>query len=225
MFGTLLKRKTAPSAAPQSEKAAPLSDRQLILLSRAAERADHMLVPPDDDETSEHGEALALLRDRGLIERANDNDAGLFRVSAAGLALLGVTDDEPTPAPLPEPIQGNGTAAAGTRVRRARSLKAATLRTKLQPSGTSVSPTRKAALVTLLRKPEGATLLQITNAFGWLPHSARAALSGLRKAGHRIERKVGPEGKEAVYRIADQVAGDDAPSLDKETTAPSTDAA
>jgi len=44
----------------------------------------------------------------------------------------------------------------------------------------------------LLRRPEGATLERLVSATGWLPHSARAALTGLRKKGHAlVSEKVG----------------------------------
>ena len=54
----------------------------------------------------------------------------------------------------------------------------------------------------MLQRPSGATLAAICKATGWQPHSARAALSGLRKAGHAIERTPG-DGKTggSVYRI------------------------
>ena len=53
----------------------------------------------------------------------------------------------------------------------------------------------------LLQRPAGATLDAICKATGWQAHSARAALSGLRKAGHRIERSAGEGDAAAVYRI------------------------
>jgi len=43
-------------------------------------------------------------------------------------------------------------------------------------------------LIDLLTRESGATIAQITEATGWLPHSARAALTGLRKKGHSIAR-------------------------------------
>lgn len=53
----------------------------------------------------------------------------------------------------------------------------------------------------LLRRPNGASLNAICKATGWQPHSARAALSGLRKTGLTIERS-NPDGKRnSVYRI------------------------
>lgn len=38
----------------------------------------------------------------------------------------------------------------------------------------------------LLSREGGATLDDLTRATGWLPHTVRAALSGLRKKGHVI---------------------------------------
>lgn len=42
------------------------------------------------------------------------------------------------------------------------------------------------AVITLLLRPEGATLEQMVNATGWLPHTTRAALTGLKKKGYVI---------------------------------------
>lgn len=52
----------------------------------------------------------------------------------------------------------------------------------------------------MLARTEGATLEQMNTEFGWLAHSARAAISGLRKAGHEVAREPGDSGSE--YRIA-----------------------
>ncbi|SDD50810.1 DUF3489 domain-containing protein [Ruegeria marina] len=41
----------------------------------------------------------------------------------------------------------------------------------------------------MLRRPAGATLEALCKATGWQPHSARAALSTLRKKGAEIERR------------------------------------
>ena len=44
------------------------------------------------------------------------------------------------------------------------------------------------AVIALLTRPDGATLAELIAATGWLPHTTRAALTGLRKRGHDIER-------------------------------------
>lgn len=54
----------------------------------------------------------------------------------------------------------------------------------------------------MLCTPDGASLARICTTTGWQAHSARAALSGLRKAGFTLERSAAAEvGGEALYRI------------------------
>ena len=38
----------------------------------------------------------------------------------------------------------------------------------------------------LLQRPEGATIAELVAATGWLPHTTRAALTGLKKKGHTV---------------------------------------
>ncbi|AHM04457.1 hypothetical protein roselon_02110 [Roseibacterium elongatum DSM 19469] len=55
----------------------------------------------------------------------------------------------------------------------------------------------------MLAQPQGASLEAICKATGWQPHSARAVLSGFRKAGYQIERSAPERGKTSgsIYRI------------------------
>ena len=46
---------------------------------------------------------------------------------------------------------------------------------------------KRAKLITLLERDEGASLDDIVAATGWLPHTTRAALTGLRKSGLILE--------------------------------------
>lgn len=67
---------------------------------------------------------------------------------------------------------------------------------------TSPSPTRKIdAVIALLRREEGATLSELTTATNWQLHSTRAALTGLKKKGHTIEKT--KRDNETCYRIAE----------------------
>jgi DNA-binding IclR family transcriptional regulator len=63
--------------------------------------------------------------------------------------------------------------------------------------------TKTERLREMLAKPNGATLEAICKVTGWQPHSARAALSGLRKAGYTIERERNGADKigTSVYRL------------------------
>ena len=60
--------------------------------------------------------------------------------------------------------------------------------------------TKLAAVIELLSQGEGARLEELTLATGWLPHTARAALTGLRKRGYAIERARSEQGG-SLYRI------------------------
>ncbi|MEJ6010458.1 DUF3489 domain-containing protein [Novosphingobium aquae] len=61
-------------------------------------------------------------------------------------------------------------------------------------------PGKTDAVLALLRREDGATLAELMAATGWLAHSTRAALTGLRKKGHGIERS--KRGEDTCYRIA-----------------------
>ena len=63
-------------------------------------------------------------------------------------------------------------------------------------------PTKQAAILNLLRRAKGASIADLTSAIGWQAHSVRAALTGLRKRGHDIERSV--ESGASRYRIIEK---------------------
>lgn len=64
-------------------------------------------------------------------------------------------------------------------------------------------PTRQQQLTKMLNRKSGASIAQIQKAFGWQPHTARAAISMLRTGGTAIERT--DTGKGPVYRAAREV--------------------
>ncbi len=49
--------------------------------------------------------------------------------------------------------------------------------------------TKQALLLELIGREGGATLEELTSATGWLPHTARAAITGLRKRAHDVRRE------------------------------------
>jgi Protein of unknown function (DUF3489) len=79
------------------------------------------------------------------------------------------------------------------------------------PTGADVAPapktrdgTKQAKLIAMLRRKEGATIAQITEAFGWAPHTARGAFAGALKK--KLGLTVTSEKVEGtrVYRINDE---------------------
>jgi len=61
--------------------------------------------------------------------------------------------------------------------------------------------TKRAQLISLLERPEGASVAEVGQRLGWLPHTVRAAITGLRKAGREVTRSKDANDK-SVYRLA-----------------------
>jgi hypothetical protein len=59
---------------------------------------------------------------------------------------------------------------------------------------------KQALLIEMLAREGGASMDELTAATGWLPHTTRAAVTGLRKKGHVITRAKRADGA-SVYRI------------------------
>ena len=63
--------------------------------------------------------------------------------------------------------------------------------------------TKKAQLIRMLSRKSGADVSAISDKFGWLPHTTRAALSGLRKSGFELtSEKPGNGGLSLRHLIA-----------------------
>jgi hypothetical protein len=56
-------------------------------------------------------------------------------------------------------------------------------------------------VIALLRREDGATLAEMIEATGWLAHTTRAALTGLRKKGHVLEKSKRDDA--TCYRIVE----------------------
>ena len=61
-----------------------------------------------------------------------------------------------------------------------------TKKTTTQSSATKTNKNEE--VISLMKREGGASLEEITNATGWLPHSARAVLTGFRKKGFTIDK-------------------------------------
>ena len=57
-----------------------------------------------------------------------------------------------------------------------------------EAAATQKRSTKQDRVLQLLSREGGAPLSAIIEATGWLPHTARAALTGLRKKGHEVTR-------------------------------------
>jgi DNA-binding IclR family transcriptional regulator len=60
--------------------------------------------------------------------------------------------------------------------------------------------TKIARVIELLQRDQGAKLDELIEATGWLPHTARAALTGLRHRGYDVCLERGENGRASIYR-------------------------
>jgi len=68
-------------------------------------------------------------------------------------------------------------------------------------SGQPPASTKRAKLIAMLERPEGASVAEIGQRLGWLPHTVRAAITGLRRAGRAVTRSKDADDR-SVYRLA-----------------------
>ena len=154
-----------------------LSPAQSLLLRTAARHADGCVIPPDTLRGGARAKVLTALLQRGWIEHAD----GGHLLTDAGYAAIG----QQRPAP-PDDVQSEDTID------------------DLQLlEGIPVRPgTKLAVLVMALRRPQGATSLQLMLATGWQPHTLRGAISGMlrKKLGLNVVLTHNDSG-ERVYRV------------------------
>lgn len=77
-------------------------------------------------------------------------------------------------------------------------------RRKPSPDDQPVAPqykTKKDKLIAMLRRKGGQDMAQLTTALGWLPHTVRAALTGLRKNGFTVQRDVANDGRSRYWIV------------------------
>jgi len=68
--------------------------------------------------------------------------------------------------------------------------------------------TKRDQLITMLNAKNGAGADAICRKLGWLPHTTRAAISGLRNAGFDIQSEMPTRNKPTLYRIVSKLAAE-----------------
>jgi hypothetical protein len=147
-----------------------LTDTQSILLSAASRRADLSLYPLPEPQARSGGtgKSIAALIKAGFAE---EREAGVGQAVSRtdGDIRFGVF------------ATAAGLAAIG--------IEAQAQYVATDPASDPAPRATKTSLVLdLMRRNDGAIMAELIAATGWLPHTTRAALTGLRKKGHAIER-------------------------------------
>ena len=163
-----------------------LTDTQAIILSRAASRPDNLAMPlPDGLAGAAAKMAVVKMIERGWLEEVEanlrrgdplwretgDGHGTTLVATEAGLAAIGI-----------EPV-------VASTMHNLRKVKLERASASNEPVETSVevaaskpiairSGTKQAEIIALIQRPEGASIAEIVEATGWMPHSARGLISG-----------------------------------------------
>jgi hypothetical protein len=189
---------TADAVEHEENNMAKLTDTQLIILSAASARDDGIaVVPPKMNKAAASKVGASLVARKLMREARSKRGLPIWRqgedgrpismiITRAGRRAIGVAEDTTAQALRPSNPQSEGSVTP-------------TIETRLKDrsgwketiDGGVDSPrarTKQALVIEMLCAKEGATLNALAEATGWLPHTTRAVLTGLRKRGFSIER-------------------------------------
>jgi hypothetical protein len=193
---------------------ANLTDTQQLLLRVAAKRGDRCLVLPSTLKGGAAHKVAAKLIAAGLVKEIRakaelpawrrDEGTGLaysLKLTAAGAKAI-ANDEVAVANELQE--------ASGAREQAVAAAPAASAGSEGEAANPGapasvVSPrggTKIALVVGLIQRSVGATLDELVASTGWLPHTTRAALTGLRRRGYAVSIDRSDKTRGSTYRIA-----------------------
>ena len=176
-----------------------LTDTQLVLLSAAAQRKDLCLVAPPTLKGATAQKVASKLISAGFVKevkakasdpiwRRDEGTSYALKLTAAGAKAIAV-DDAAEPEDAGEAsvaLAKHDQAAILSKLdaKDARPVEAM----EPGPSGPSAprGGSKLARVIALLERDHGATIAELIAATGWLSHTTRAALTGLRKRGYAV---------------------------------------
>ena len=151
-----------------------LTETQNLILIAGAQRPDNLALPlPKGLVGAAAKMAVGKMIDRGWLQEVEANlrrGAPLWRETGDGHGMTLIVTDEGLLAVGIEPVVVQTMAALRDRAK-----------AELEAEPKAPTPragTKQALLIEMLQAPDGATMVEITAATGWLPHTARGAMSG-----------------------------------------------
>jgi hypothetical protein len=196
------------------------TDTQLIILSAAVQREDRCLVAPPKLKGGAAQKFAAKFLTAGLVKEIKakrgmppwrrDEGAGqsyALKLTAAGLKVIALdereaetdaagsaTVSEAVNAPMASGFKPSSTTSSLT------SPSAGSLSTARSPTLAPREGTKLAQVIELLRSDQGATVVELAAATGWLAHTTRATLTGLRKRGYEVTLDRTDKERGSTYR-------------------------
>ena len=175
---------------PTMPTTAKLSATQHLVLASACAHTGSLATRPTQLRPAQAAKVLAALVEAGLVREVraraempvwhqDEQDRAMaVRIMKAGRnALVDAPHADATGSGVPD---GD---AAGT------------------PAARPAPGSKRTVIIALMRREGGATMDELTAATGWLPHTTRAALTGLRKGGIAVGLAKGQRGAASTYRV------------------------
>jgi len=189
---------------------AKLADTQFAILSEASQRKDRCLIPPKTLKAAAAQKVATKLLKAGLVReikaksgmeawRRDDETGQAYSLKLIDAGLKAIAVDERGSQSVPNTAVPQDTNKESSKANPAANLAAA----RSAAAITSPAPrqgTKIAHVVELLQRNQGAKLEELIAFTGWLPHTARAALTGLRRRGYDGCLERGENGRASVYR-------------------------
>jgi hypothetical protein len=177
-----------------------LTGAQQTIQSHAAQRDDGAATPPESMSEKAAQKLAGAMIERGFLREVRAAaDMPIWRRDEKGrpwamiitkegkAAVSAVVDRQPEDVAIDAPLVAAVSDAPPSQP----------LRTD---RGAPRQGSKLAEVITLLSRNQGAGIEELSAATGWLSHTTRAALTGLRKRGYAIERVSSEQGG-SLYRI------------------------
>ena len=188
-----------------SNQIAPITERQLDLITRAHCDAGGLIEPLLELKGGAKLKMIASLASRHLIEQTD----GQWRITRTAIAII-KGDAKPE-----EVLPSLMAADDATEENAIASTTATPLATPAsEPAPTGRGHSKQALVIEMLKRPEGVTIAQICEATGWQAHTVRGTFAGALKkklglniVSEKIEGPAGTQGAgQRLYRIAEEVS-------------------
>ncbi len=136
-------------------------------------------------------------RDAPVWRKDEEDKAFSLKILKAGRALVKTTAKQAAQKPAPAAAMGPASAASAAKVAK----RSEEVTTQVVEPARPKAGSKRTLILALMQREQGATIGDLVGVTGWLPHTTRAALTGLRKSGVAIARTRAPEADASVYRI------------------------
>ncbi len=199
-----------------------LNDTQLVMLSAASQRNDRCLAAPPTDSATRR--TAGKLIPAGLVKEIKakagapiwrrDEESGqpyALKLTAAGAKAIAVDENDQSGHVHEADAPGKVDEAAASSQQHAAQdpSPAGAIQSTSEGRSAPRDGTKLAQVIELLQRDDGATIDDLIAATGWLAHTTRAALTGLRKRGYAAEIDRSHKERGSIYRVSSDPARED----------------